>query len=210
MTKARTVLCKYNSNAHYTKSSEKSEYYSIFVFCNCRDKFEISPVSEIVNHLLKQKPSDKTAKSKNLYRLLADIVNAIPGVAYKLLVVLGQKHLETDSEDEEKMRHFPLLYKVLCTTHRNLKLEQALKQDLKTCWEAEPISLAYLCQFVYLWFEDEMQGQGQMELLRIFISALDPSQLQEIIWDVASGKYVMLESGQLNSVLGMWNFLINV
>lgn len=168
-------------------------------------------MSEIISHLLKLKPSDKTAKSKNLFRLLADIVNGNPGVAYKVLLVLGQK-MELEMEDvqnttEKKLAQFPQLYKTLCTTHRNLKLEQALKQDLKACWEAEPICLGALCQYVYQWFEDEMLGQT--ELLKIFISALDPSQLQEIVWDVSSGKYAMLDSSYLYSVIGTKKWVLN-
>lgn len=136
--------------------------------------------------------------------MLADILVHMPSIAYKILVFLGQKWLEVEAEkddNDKKLAHFPQIYKTLCTTHRNLKLEQALKQDLKTCWDAEPVVLGYICPFVYQWFEDEMQGQ--IELLKIFISALDPAQLQEIVWDVASGKYSMIDSGYLNPALGI-------
>ncbi|ODN03544.1 Integrator complex subunit 3 [Orchesella cincta] len=189
---SKTLVYIYKSELNKPCYDESTETVS--------ENIEISPVSEIITLILKQKPADKSVKSKNLFRLLADIINSVQLVAYKILVVLGQKHNEAvDDDNSAKLAHFPQLYKVLCSTHRNLKLEQALKQDLKACWEAEPIVLGYLCQFIYNWFEDEMQGHT--ELLRIFMSALDPAQLQEIVWDVSSGTYVMVDSGCLNSVL---------
>lgn len=164
-------------------------------------------MSEILTHLLRQKPSDKTVKAKNLFRLLADIISAIPLVAYKILIILGQRYNETvEDEDSTTVSYYQQLYKILCTTHRNLKLEQALKQDLKTCWENEPVVLGHLCKFLYIWFEDELHNHS--ELLRMFMSALDPSQLQEIVWDVASGKYMIIDSNNLCHMLSMLDFLL--
>lgn len=164
---------------------------------------EISPISEILEQILKQKPSDKTAKLKNLFRLLADIINVLPSIAYKVLVILGQKYEEAEEDEERstKANYFPQAYKTLCTTYRNLKFEQALKQDLKGCWEAEPIMLGNLCQYIYTWFENDMQSQS--DLLKIFVSALDPNQLQEIIWDVASGKYTVTDPAYLTNLLSV-------
>lgn len=44
----------------------------------------------ILDALLQLKPSDKSPKSKNLFRILTDIVTALPTTAYKILLMLEQ------------------------------------------------------------------------------------------------------------------------
>lgn len=62
-----------------------------FVYILCRDdNVCASPVIEILQPLLQSKPSDKTLKSKNLLRILTDIVHAVPRIGYKILLILNQ------------------------------------------------------------------------------------------------------------------------
>ncbi|CAG7833806.1 unnamed protein product [Allacma fusca] len=160
------------------------------------DNFSIPPVREIVNLILELKHNDKTPRRKNLMKLLADLINLTPSIGFRLLVLLEQ--MSRAKRPTKNQDHYPLLYKNLCQ-YRSLKLEAALYQDLKNCWELEPNLVGLLCPILYTWYEADTVGS--VEMLRLIVSALDPNQLQENIWKILQSDFVILDENNLIPVL---------
>ena len=96
------------------------------------------------------------------------------------------------------MDNYPLLYKNLCQ-YRSLKLEAALYQDLKNCWEHEPNLVGYLCPILYSWYDNETIGS--VEILRTVVSALDPYQLQENMWRILEDEFIVVDENSLVPLL---------
>lgn len=105
---------------------------------------------------------------------------------------------ESGDVKQVKEDYYPSVYKTLCST-RGLKIEQAIQQDLKTCWEIEPITVGFLCPIIYDWYPQECIGSA--EILRLVVSTIDSSQLQDIVWKIAQGEFVMIDTPDMLSII---------
>ena len=101
----------------------------------------------------------------------------------------------------KNLDNYLLLYKNLCQ-YRSLKLEAALYQDLKNCWEHEPNLVGYLFPILYSWYDNETVGS--VEILRTVVSALDPYQLQENMWRILQDEFVIVEDSSLVPLLSKY------
>lgn len=82
---------------------------------------------------------------------------------------------------------------------RGIKLEQALNQDVKVCWEVEPIAMASLCPVIYEWYPEE--SLESTDLLRLVVSTIDSNQLQDIVWSITQGNFIMMDIRDLLSII---------
>lgn len=98
--------------------------------------------------------------------------------------------------------YYPSLYKNLCNL-RGLKLEQALRQDVKSCWELEPVAMGLLCPILYEWFASECKGST--DILRMVVSTIDSSQLQDIVWRIAQQDFTMILQSDLQNMISKFS-----
>lgn len=80
-----------------------------------------------------------------------------------------------------------------------------MNHDVKTCWETEPVAVGFLCPIIYDWYSAE--SVGSTDILRLVVSTIDSSQLQDIVWRVAQGDFIMLDTPDMLNTISQFQTL---
>ncbi|XP_051175718.1 integrator complex subunit 3 isoform X1 [Leptopilina boulardi] len=141
-------------------------------------------------------------RRKLLARVLAEIQLIQPRIGYLLLYFLkvwGREEEKREGEPSNVLNDVKAsVYKDFCS-QREKKLDSCLVTDLKLCHEDNIPLLCYLVPDVYTEFQNV--ALGNVNLLHLVVSTVDPCQLQDLVCQIMQGHLKMLKKESFSSLL---------
>ncbi|XP_017769065.1 PREDICTED: integrator complex subunit 3 homolog [Nicrophorus vespilloides] len=158
-----------------------------------------SPVFVIFKFLYLRCTSDDTGK-QTLLRLLAEIHNIQCNVGYLLLYFL-KIQVRSDQKRDESTKVNTLkisVYKEFCQNVEK-KVDNCLYDDLNACHATENNLMLFLVPDLYKDFKQQTVNNAQ--ILRVILSTIDATQLQDLVGKIMQGRLMMFKTDSLQSLL---------
>lgn len=125
-----------------------------------------------------------------ILQLMGEMYNRQARIGYYLLYFI-----KVGKVNDEKMN----TYKDFCKSLDNKDLPSCLMRDLKLCQEDDVRLFIFLMPDIYTIFPNI--AIGNVELLHMIVSAIDGTQLQELICQILQGHLVMFRKDSFLSIL---------
>ncbi|KAJ8304786.1 hypothetical protein KUTeg_018369 [Tegillarca granosa] len=126
-----------------------------------------------------------------ILQLLGEMYNRQAKIGYLLLYFIKV----SKSVNDEKMS----TYKDFCKSLDGKDIESCLMSDLKACQDDDVRLFTYLLPDIYTQFPSIALGNS--ELLNLIVSAIDGTQLQELICQILQGHLIMFRKDSFLSLL---------